>query len=68
MLTEYPGSGTIERDNLTYSGNESHRKGATTLKERSPYRHSLLLRTTQAIVLVPQKGRDNTKGAVAISS
>ena len=35
-----------ELDDLIDSGNEFHRTGATTLKERSPCRLSLLLGTT----------------------
>ena len=40
-----------ELDNFIDSGNEFHRTGATTLKERSPCRLSLLLGTTINLIV-----------------
>ena len=46
-----------ELDDFIDSGNEFHRTGATTLKERSPCRLSLLLGTTSNCLSVDRKER-----------
>ena len=46
-----------ELDDFIHSGNEFHRTGATTLKERSPCRLSLLLGTTSNCLSVERNER-----------